>query len=45
MLSLRVTVGQAAVLEVALAEPPPSPFIVAVTTSLPPFADVTIVAE
>jgi len=45
MLSLRLVAGQVAVFEVAVAEPPPTPLIVAVTTSLPPFADVTSVAE
>jgi len=44
MLSLRETDGQLAVFEVPEAEPPPTPFMVAVTTSDPPFAVVVIVA-
>jgi len=45
MLSLRETAGQLAVFEVPEAEPPPTPAMVAVTTSVPPFALVVIVAE
>jgi len=44
ILSLRETDGQLAVFEVPEAEPPPTPFMVAVTTSDPPFAVVVIVA-
>ena len=39
------TDGQLAVLEVAVAKPPPTPAIVAVTVSIPPFAAVVNIAE
>jgi hypothetical protein len=45
MLSLNETAGHCAVLVVACALPPPTPPIVAVITSEPPFELVVMVAE